>query len=1375
MAEGSLVTKLTADLRPLEKGLDRALQKLRQFHQESQRLGTVGVGAGGATVLGGRLPTIGGRPTDPVRAGADEFRARQANVMQQVRLSQFLAADDRSRSAEKRRRDDGDLAAAIRGVKQLEAEEKQINARRKADEASFDRFVKQKRKEREAERRDEARVTVANEVDRIRKSQQAERQALAERRAEAKATVANEVDRIRKGQQADRERQQQQRQILTEGSRTARAQMTLEQRARREAEREVSTLFRPTERITGARTLGESARAAGQRAPGGGPGGRGDLLDPSRINVATLAARGLRSVFHSIGGITQAIGLSIGVGMVGAVGGVIAAGFKLNKDFDRFRITMAASLALTHDVVDAQGNLVTGQARVNALLAEAPQRFQVIRKIAKDTLLEQNELIETITQNLAFAERAGFKTATPEQFERTARTIATISQLARATGLPGGQRQLAQETRALFLGERLQGAQIAQLLGFRSAAEIQRLQQQQSKTGAANAFVDELEKRLKDVDPILRRFRDSFEGVTTTLISEFKEFLRLATLPAFKEVTSFFQTLRDQLGDDAIERGAKGIGEGLRGITQSVIAIARVTPGFIKFLDRIGGVSARVGVLGAVSRAAGALSAGDVRGAFEAPFATGPTQALGEKLTDRGDIEAQARERAIATRVRAQTLREFAQVLRAPGRDVERLRRGRTIPSGISVEQFEARAVELDKEAALEQKRARKLAGIRLVSKQLALTDEQKQERLAAQVALAQAQQQQRAVLVLEANARALQIRETVKDELARHVQLRAVRLNLKRSLEELEEDQAQSLRESRAKAAADELAELKAKHARELTELRRRFVNDPTLPEREALLGQQQGREGRGLFLERQQRALGFQGQAAGARGQTLRGINLQAQQEVNTVRQAINARKIEEQSGLRLIQAIRDEAERKRIQTIRQSNDQAVDLVQQFNSLVRRQVEQRRSFEEGLLALEERVADRRRQLVRARVKNERDLTDTLRGQTREREDLALGREERAIRTGLARELGRSLIYSEQFPALIGPRGEPIGPYLPPEQQFQTFREPSLQERVQQRFERRTERELPGLGTGEVRDLAKQRTQEFLRSLIDTLLGPEGLQQALAQLREVGIAGGGGLQRQLAGLVIRAGEVRGGRARLEEARAGEDIGRPLEEATRRVADTRRDREDLEREEGRARRQDFLDRRALDEGLRISIRETSLEFVRLAAATREFLDTLRRAGIAVPAGTRGALTRPLGGEAGRIAAEAGVAGAIQAGRTTPTTGLMGPPIPRPRPGGGPSVFGPGVAGQFIPSIPTLAQRGGGGATGIVEGAPGGVVTGSGIRIAPEATAGAATRATSGSGGGGTVTIVNFNLAGMSVGADTRAVLEELAKKLERDARRTPAP
>lgn len=1425
MPGGSLITELKADLRPLEQGLDRALKLIRETHQAAQRLSTLpfpGVAGGGAVRGaagggGGGRAGIGAAFRERITEDDRFWAARKANIERgqrdQQSFDQFL---QRRNQQEKRELN------ALLSVKR-DAQQRDEAARRTAAKATVDQMVADQRrlgqdeKKALAERRAIARAAVDQMIADQRRLGQDEKKALAERRMVAKATIDQMVADQQRLTQDDlkqrQQRQQQRRQILAEGTRDARQQMTLEQRARREAEREVAGLFRPTERAA-ARAFGpltDAERRRIARLPGGPGGG---LVDPRGIRDAERAVRsGLNEAFRSTGQILQSLNLAIGVGMLGGVAGVIAAGFKLNREFDRFSITMGASLGLITDVVDAQGNLVTGQARVNALLAQTPAFFQIIRKIAKDTLLEQNELIETVTQNLTFAQQAGFKVATPEQFERTARAIASIAQLARAIGLPGGQRQLAQEVRALFLGERLQGAQVAQLLGFRSAAQIQRLQQQPGLEGAPNRFVNELEKRLKDVDPILVRFRNSFEGVTTTLISEFKEFLRLATLPAFQRITDFFQGLRDNLGDGAAQRGARGLGQALGDLVGTLLSVAK-SPEVATFFRGLATITrAGVSLQAGAFRGLGALTTGDVSTAFP----TEPTFELGEKVTGAGPEEARARALSIQQQAQAQRLRGFARAVRERGEAArfrggeptfsQRLLRtlplaplapffpqvaqqaarraqptgGMIIPPGVTPEQFEARAGKLEISAREERERAQKLAEIRLQEREKELSDEALRERAAAQAALAQAQQQRRSAMVLEAASRAAQIRESVEDEGARRVQLKALRLTLNRELRELDEDQAQSLREARAKAAADELGELRARHARELTELRRQFVNTKDLRERETALTQQQARETMALELDQRQRQLGFQAQAAQLRGQSLRDIDLAAKKEVVTLRQALNERKISEQTFTAILTDIEVDRQRKKARAIREGNDQAVDLVQQFNSLVQRRAELQRGFEEGLLALRERMVERERGLARARVQNERELTEALRGQARAREDLTLGREERGIRAGLAAELGQARF--RQRAALIGPSGEVLGPFGPPEEMEE--RVPALRERLQRRFERRTERELPGLERGQVQQLARQRTQEFLRSLIDTLLGPEGLQQAIQQLREAGLGVGGVEQRQLAGLAVRAGELRAGRARLEETRATEDLPLVAEEAARRVTEVQQARTDLEREAARARRDEVRERRQLEEGLRLGLRETSLEFVRLAAATREFLDVLRRAGIRIAPAAEAALGRTLPGEAGRVAAEAAVAGALVPGRVTPTTGLVGPPIPAGRP----AIFG----------------------------AQGGAVTGRGISIAPEATRGSfETFAPSQFGAPETALgalqqramatgIVNvggeadriigqlfpsskgglaageqraatvINLAGMNIGADTRQVLEELAKKLERDARRTPAP
>lgn len=292
--------------------------------------------------------------------------------------------------------------------------------------------------------------------------------------------------------------------------------------------------------------------------------------------LSRSVGQGLTGAFNKVAQAAQQLDLLVGVSIVGGLAAVVAEGFRLNAVMERTNITMAATLAISNDIVDVQGKLVEGPERVNFLLEGTRGLYDQIRKIAAETIVGQQELSQTVAENLALAQRAGFGLGTlgGKQTGRAISAIADVAQLAKALGLQGGQRQLTQEVRGLFQGERIENATIARLLGF-SGSQIKALQARPGTRPGETAFVDEFERRIERARPILEAFKNSAQGIFEALISQAKLFLQVATESAFSVFLKSGRQLRDFLTDERIRENAQKIGEGIGKLARALVEVAQ--------------------------------------------------------------------------------------------------------------------------------------------------------------------------------------------------------------------------------------------------------------------------------------------------------------------------------------------------------------------------------------------------------------------------------------------------------------------------------------------------------------------------------------------------------------------------------------------------------------------------------------------------------------------------------------------------------------------------------------------------------------------------------------------------------------------------------
>jgi hypothetical protein len=1085
--------------------------------------------------------------------------------------------------------------------------------------------------------------------------------------------------------------------------------------------------------------------------------------------------------------IANELKLLVGFGVLGGVAGLVAEGFKLNKEFEQFRITMGATVALTHDVVDATGRIVEGPQKLNFILGQTPKFFQEIRKLAAETLLEQNELVQTISENIGLAAQAGFKINTAQQRQQTFGVLANIAQLAKAIGLPGGQRQLTQEVRALLQGERLQGATIAKILGFTSGTEIARLQGQPSRAGNANRFIDELTARLKAAQPFLDQFKNSFSGLATTLISQGKEFLRLSFLPVFQRLVEVMKRLRDQFGDDAIQRGAQRIGEAMANIVDGIIRLGTSTGGqlFFKLFELLaanadkllalflsmkvlGGISALTGLqgaggaaitgagVGAGARAGGGLLKAGVTGiagaiGTEGLLALGmPVGLLGAGAVVPGISAALGGGVALGTAAQAAGT---SLGMRFPGtaqggffaRPEIALPGEKAFPAGdprkiidAQIQQERSRQGRIRETLSAVRERGRTGFGPNVPGAAASLETLERAE--AASAARIAERRKSLSELNLQMIAKEGEERrnETIKERLEARKALAEARRDREGELKaQLALDRFNIEQTVKDRAAAQkQQAAATARFLREITELRQdEYIKSKeqfaTLTEDE--IGQIRIRAEKDIMELRRRNVAAsdfvrLRGaiMAKAARDESIQRLDQRDKQlgvqeaTAKSFGQSIRAQAIATaQAGDATIkQRLRGEiTEKEFIQRIRSLNFE-------YHESLRRQ--QQETHNKGIDLLQ-RFTNENKKQIDLRKQHDKELAD-LRERFANREKQLLQQridQERALTQAIKREreARQNLELGQEQRRL--------------RQQIDI----ALRGRTFEQIERAHGERLRGAGlsAGEARGQARLAAERTVGEITGALMGGD-LQQALGILGGLGVEVRGGQRQQLADLATTAGFAGMRRETIEQGREQEGLQAGVTEAERATADARRDLAETNREIVRLPLERQQELEELDKRYRQEINDNTLSLSRLGQEIRNFTNETIRAGIAIDQGLIAALAR-----------------------LTPLTGL-----------------GPRADQQIIGAAAALPVPGSGLQAGIREQVKGFrqefFDTGNAFAqpIADIVNSPAAGGGSAVPTGPASITTNNFySLDGVQLGSDTRELLEELGKKLQRDARRTP--
>ena len=234
---------------------------------------------------------------------------------------------------------------------------------------------------------------------------------------------------------------------------------------------------------------------------------------------------------------------------------MVKRGFELNTEWERYRLALSASLALTQDVVNAQGQVIRGPRSIATIGRESTKLFKEIRKEANETILDTNELVQVFSENVGNAARAGIGA---REFLPIA---SNIGQLAKALGLPGGAGQASQEVRSLLEGSNLRNSTVAKLLGLTPQIIAQAKE--------AGTLAKVIMEPFRDAQPIIDQFATSAQALFSTLVSKGQDFLRMGFEKVFERARVALEKLRDRLTDAQIEEYAKRFADALDvGITR---------------------------------------------------------------------------------------------------------------------------------------------------------------------------------------------------------------------------------------------------------------------------------------------------------------------------------------------------------------------------------------------------------------------------------------------------------------------------------------------------------------------------------------------------------------------------------------------------------------------------------------------------------------------------------------------------------------------------------------------------------------------------------------------------------------------------------------
>lgn len=511
---GELITTLSADWRNYEKDLNKALKLLEEFHGKTQRLATTSLQARqrATTTAGGGSSGLLIDMGSAKNTEAFERNLRRQREIAEAELRRLGAIQERAtkenlKLAENAERQKTKLAQeAERQRQQLARQQLQLqNALEKQQLAARKEILRsQIANDKEADR-----AAIVSEKARVA----AEKEALQAKVAGSKAANAKV--------QA----------LAAEELRTAQ----LNAKARADAEKEFQQFVGSSLKQGGQGALTQAREM--DRA-------RTEELKKSGTAAAALNQH-LAKMKESLGDIAKRAGdfaKFMGVGfVVGGVGSFVGEAIKLNRELQLQRLTLAANLALTTKIVDANGTYVGKQRELNLNLAAAGKLIQQIRKEAQSTTLTEQELRPVVGRTLGLAMRQGASQ------EGATHLISQLANIARIAGVQGEQ-QLGANIRGVLTGRMVGRLPLGQLLG---------LDEKQVKNAReAGTLIELLTKKMAAADGIVRQASASFDHLWSTLISKAKDFIQLSTERVFERLTGHILDLNKAFSDEKIAQYA---------------------------------------------------------------------------------------------------------------------------------------------------------------------------------------------------------------------------------------------------------------------------------------------------------------------------------------------------------------------------------------------------------------------------------------------------------------------------------------------------------------------------------------------------------------------------------------------------------------------------------------------------------------------------------------------------------------------------------------------------------------------------------------------------------------------------------------------------
>jgi hypothetical protein len=597
MPFGELVTSLRADLVQYERDLNAAYAKAEAWSKRMQGLqaklvspaigGMGGAGGGGAAgsidanfrrmeaarqaaerearnLAAARVAaereqrqmsaSQAAAERDNARLGTETMRAKMADLKQQLLLKRELERQDVESAKQEAKLSQEGMRAKNADVKQQILLQREIDRQNKEEQKEVDRNLKEVERRRVQMLREDAQskqndvkqqMVFRRELDRqdevsAKAARQAAKEEMAAKNADVKQQMVLRRELDRQDRESEKAKQQAAREELAAKNANVKQQILLQRELDRQDKEEANKTRqqqRDEIRIAGVTRVREEFERSNSVI--------------ARMDRAIQAIDGgsLQNMLGTVKQIARSFGALGAFGIAGAIAAITKGGIELNQEYQRQLTTMASILAMTTRVVDSQGHQVSRQQALNFQLAEAGKLYTLIRREAASTILTGRELFGAVSANLGLGASAGL---TPQQ---TVEMSKQITQLAKASGLQG-ERQFAQETRALLTGQGLQSGTVARILGIFSKKQVE----EHIQKGDLFTYIMD---RVNKAEPFLKRFKTSFDGVMTTLTTKAQDLNRLAFEKFFEKLTSRIGDLNRVLTQERLEMWAEKISDGL--------------------------------------------------------------------------------------------------------------------------------------------------------------------------------------------------------------------------------------------------------------------------------------------------------------------------------------------------------------------------------------------------------------------------------------------------------------------------------------------------------------------------------------------------------------------------------------------------------------------------------------------------------------------------------------------------------------------------------------------------------------------------------------------------------------------------------------------